>query len=81
VLVALDEPVVRAETGRLALAVRDRGIGVAGVVWNRVGHAPAPLPAAVAVRQFCAEEVNPPPIGVDAIRSWVQSWREITPSS
>lgn len=75
VVVALDEELVRAETARLAQAVHERRIDVAGIVWNRVKHAPAPLPAAVAPRQFFATEASPPPVGVAAIRAWSDTWR------
>jgi arsenite-transporting ATPase len=77
VIVSLDEPVVRAETERLAAAVRARGIAVPMVLWNRTHGAPDPLPADVAPRQFFAEETSPPPIGVAALRAWSRSWREL----
>jgi hypothetical protein len=77
VIVSLDEPVVRAETERLAAAVRARGIAVPMVLWNRTRGAPDPLPADVAPRQFFAEETSPPPIGVAALRAWSRSWREL----
>lgn len=77
VIVALDEPVVRAETTRLAAAVKERGIDLVAIVWNRVKHAPSPLPAAVAAHQFFAEEASPPPVGVDAIRTWFQTWNAL----
>jgi arsenite-transporting ATPase len=78
VIVSLDEPVVRAETERLAAAVRDRGIDVIAVGWNRVTHRPAPLPTALAAHQYFAEEVSPPPIGVAALREWSRSWTELS---
>jgi anion-transporting ArsA/GET3 family ATPase len=78
IVVALDEPVVRAETERLAAAVRAREIDVACVVWNRVHSTPTPLPASVAERQYFAEEVIPPPIGASALREWSASWRELS---
>jgi arsenite/tail-anchored protein-transporting ATPase len=81
IVVALDEPVVRAETERLAAAVRERGIDVAALVWNRVKHLPSPLPAGVAERQFCAKDVSPPPIGAPALRTWAASWHELSLNS
>ena len=81
IVVALDEPVVRAETARLAAAVRARGIAVSAVLWNRVHSAPSPLPASVADRQFCAEDVTPPPIGAPALREWSGSWHELSLNS
>jgi arsenite/tail-anchored protein-transporting ATPase len=81
VIVALDEPVVRAETARLAGAIASRHMDVAAIIWNRVTNAPEPLPAALAPRQFFAEETSPPPVGVDAVRTWSRSWRELPPIS
>lgn len=76
IIVALDEPVVRAETERLVSAVRERGMDVAAVVWNRLTHVCAPLPAALATRQFFADEASPPPIGAVSLRAWSCAWRE-----
>jgi arsenite/tail-anchored protein-transporting ATPase len=80
VIVALDEPVVRAETERLSVAVQSRGVDVIGLLWNRVDRAPAPLPASVAGRQVLAEETSPPPIGVTSLRKWRHGWRALSPS-
>ncbi len=79
IVVALDEPVVRAETLRLAAAVRACGIDVAAIVWNRVTSEPSPLPATVSARQFFAEELHPPPVGAAALREWSRGWREVSP--
>ena len=82
VVVALDEPVVRSETERLAAAARSRGVDVLGLIWNRVDAAAdpsAPLPPSVARRQVCAPETSPPPIGGTALREWSHSWRELDP--
>jgi arsenite/tail-anchored protein-transporting ATPase len=78
-IAALDEPVVRAETSRLAAAIDALGVSVIGVVWNRVTIAPSPLPESSAPRHFCADYASPPPIGVSALRAWSRSWRELTP--
>ncbi len=80
VLVALDEPVVRAETDRLTRAAADRRIAVSALIWNRVTTAPQPLPATSVARQFFAEETRPAPIGADAIREWARSWRALSPA-
>jgi arsenite-transporting ATPase len=77
VIVALDEPVVRAETERLARAAQDRAINLVAVVWNRVKQTPAPLPQSATDAQFCAKEVSPSPIGITAIIEWSRSWREL----
>ena len=76
-LVTLDEPVVRVQTRRLARAVRQRGAGVIALVWNRTKRAIDPLPQSVAARQVCAGETRPPPVGVEALRKWSRSWREV----
>jgi arsenite-transporting ATPase len=80
VVVALDEPVVRSETERLSAAVQSRGVDVIALLWNRTEQTPAPLPASVAGRQLFAQETNPPPIGVKALRNWLRSWRALTPN-
>jgi len=77
VVVTLDEAVVRAETVRLVAAIRERGIDVAALIWNRVTHAPEPLPPERAVPQFCAVDASPPPIGVAALRNWARTWHAI----
>ena len=78
VIVALDEPVVRSETVRLAAAARTRGVDVIGVIWNRTAAtAPVPLPTSVARRQVSARALSPPPIGGTALREWSHSWREL----
>jgi len=76
VLVTLDEPVVRAQTRRLASEVRRRGSDVIALVWNRATRV-APLPRTVAARQVCAGEARPSPIGVAALRKWSRSWCEV----
>jgi len=81
VIVALDEPIVRAETTRLATVVRERGVDVSAIVWNRVNTPLLPLPATVAARQVCSEEVQPPPVGLSALRAWAKSWRAVSPNS
>lgn len=73
-VVALDEPLVRAETIRLVAAVRALGVDVAGVLWNRATHRPEALPTRPPVAQFVASAVEPPPRGVDALREWHAGW-------
>lgn len=76
VLVALDEPLVRAESGRLALAVGERGIALRAIVWNRVREAhPAPLTAHATAPHFVAAECGRPPVGAAAIAAWASGWR------
>jgi hypothetical protein len=78
-IASLDEPVVRAETARLATAIAALGVDVIGIVWNRAKVTVSPLPESRAPRQFCADHASPPPIGVAALRAWSHSWREMTP--
>ena len=79
VVVSLDEPVVRGETSRLVAAARARHVAVGPIVWNRVAHPPAPLPDTPSANQFFAEEKSPAPVGVDALRQWVSTWRALAP--
>jgi arsenite-transporting ATPase len=81
VLATLDEPVVRAEADRLSTAVLGREIDVSAIVWNRVAQPSSPLPVSIVARHFCADEVEPPPIGVPALRGWLRSWRALAPNS
>lgn len=73
VLVTLDEPVVRAETERLAAEVRARDVSISGVVLNRAAQ-PAALPVVDAPVHFQAPTVDPAPVGLDALRRWGESW-------
>ncbi len=81
-VVALDEPLVRAETARLIEAARARGLDVMGVLWNRASRRPPPLALPLTggrpPSQFVGEVVDPPPRGVDALRAWGAAWRVIS---
>jgi arsenite-transporting ATPase len=77
VVVALDEPLVRAESERLVAAVRALDIHVAALVWNRVGRAPSPLPTTPPVAQVVAPSVEPAPTGLEALRDWSVHWAEL----
>jgi arsenite-transporting ATPase len=78
VVVALDEPLVRAETVRLISAARRKGVAVRGVLWTRVAAArPDPLPVTPPVPQFVAPAATPPPVGAEALRAWCGQWREL----
>jgi arsenite-transporting ATPase len=78
VLVTLDEPVVRAETERLAAEVTGRGVRIAGVVLNRARARSRALPVVEGAVHFQAPSVEPPPIGRDALRGWLNTWSTAT---
>lgn len=77
VLVTLDEPVVRAESERLAAAATDRGVAVRAVVHNR-GSATS-LPVGGAEMQVVAPPEHEPLVGVAAIRRWTSRWTAAGP--
>jgi arsenite-transporting ATPase len=77
ILAALDEPLVRAETERLAGAVRARSIPLEAIVWNQSTTATAPLPDAAGVPQFFAPTFSPPPVGTGEIREWARHWNTL----
>ena len=74
IVVALDEPLVREETGRLTRELTARGLTVSAIVWNRADSRVAPLPTSAAIPQLFAPPVDPPPVGVQAIRAWADRW-------
>jgi hypothetical protein len=76
VLVSLDEPIVIAQTKRLARAVAAIGVSTIGEVRNRVSSGCAQTASDPARPFFVAPELEPPPIGVAAIRDWCERWRE-----
>ena len=76
-VVALDEPIVRLETGRVVELVRALGNHVPAIVWNRAHGTPVPLPAEPAVHQFVAVEASPPPVGPARLLRWLEGWRAL----
>lgn len=73
IVVALDEPLVREETARLVRELSGRQLTVGAIIWNRA-TAPSPLPTDAAIAQLFAPPADPPPVGLDAIRTWASSW-------
>jgi arsenite-transporting ATPase len=73
IVVALDEPLVREETARLVRELEARNLPLGAIIWNRTGS-PAPLPTSPAIRQLFAPAADPPPVGLDAIRTWASGW-------
>jgi hypothetical protein len=82
VLVSLDEPVVVAESARLAISLRQRQVAVVGEVWNRFDvdrertdasrhDADRELASATI---FEAPRLSGPLVGFDAIRKWSDHW-------
>ncbi|MBX6332187.1 MAG: ArsA family ATPase [Gemmatimonadaceae bacterium] len=80
-IVALDEPLVRAETTRLTHQIGALGIAPLGVVWNRARNEPHPLPPMRDAPQFEAAEVAPAPRGANALRQWAMQWESLAPSA
>ncbi|HET9452776.1 MAG TPA: ArsA family ATPase [Gemmatimonadaceae bacterium] len=72
VLVTLEEPVVRAESERLAAAAAERGVAVRAVVHNR--GTSSSLPVGAAGVQVVAPAEQEPLVGADAIRRWTSRW-------
>lgn len=76
VLVSLDEPIVIAETRRLARALETTGVSILGEIRNRVSSRRARVTSDPSRPLFVAPELEPPPIGVAAIRDWCERWSE-----
>jgi arsenite/tail-anchored protein-transporting ATPase len=74
IVVALDEPLVREETSRLARELADRSVTVGGIIWNRASASTRPLPTGHHIPQLFAPPADPPPVGIDAIREWSKEW-------
>ena len=79
-IVAIDEPLVRAETSRLLASVRQLGIEIAGILWNRGDEQVRPLPSDPPVAQFAARATEPAPVGVAELRRWSAHWAALSPS-
>ena len=80
VLVALDEPVVWAETARLHAALDRAKIPVAALVVNRTDDGPfrGHPPVGSTVRVIRAPTLETSPIGADALRDFVRRWEVLT---
>jgi hypothetical protein len=79
VLVSLDEPMVVAESARLAAALKDKGTAVVAEVWNRVEDRRAPANQRAegvtgASLVLLAPLAASPLVGTSAIREWSQHW-------
>jgi arsenite/tail-anchored protein-transporting ATPase len=73
VVVTLEEPLVRAETGRLLERLRQLDLPAAAVVVNRADHGTA---AAHDLPTFRAPTV-PEPTGPDALRAFTRAWEVV----
>jgi arsenite-transporting ATPase len=80
-VVALDEPLVRAETSRLIPAVAARGVAVIGLLWNRTRRLPEPLSLPQTIPQLVSGELAPPPVGPEALRRWRDGWIPLSPAN
>jgi arsenite/tail-anchored protein-transporting ATPase len=80
VLVALDEPVVWAETARLHAALDRAKIPVAALVVNRTDAGPfhGHPPVGSTARVIRAPNLETSPIGADALRDFVRRWEVLT---
>lgn len=74
IIVALDEPLVREETGRLFRELTSRGLPISAIIWNRATSRATPLSTDAPIPQLFAPAASPPPVGVDAIREWASQW-------
>ncbi len=72
IAVGLDEPLVRAESERLAAELGARGLSVAAFVWNRCAEQPTPLPVDRAISQLAAPIGSV--VGVTDLRRWSALW-------
>jgi arsenite/tail-anchored protein-transporting ATPase len=73
VIVTLDEPVVQAETARLAAALVDAGITIAATIHNRAeGTAGRLYAAGITIR---APLLDASPVGRDALRRFAGRWK------
>jgi arsenite-transporting ATPase len=78
-VVTLDEPLVRGETIRLLGALAAHGVGILGLLWNRVAGIPEPLSMPVTIPQLVSAAVAPPPRGIDALQRWRDGWTLLSP--
>jgi arsenite-transporting ATPase len=79
IIVTLDEPMVRAETERLAAALGRADVRIAAVLVNRAAGAAEAQHATVgavsdAAAMIRAPALDPPPIGERALRGFVGRW-------
>jgi arsenite-transporting ATPase len=80
-IVTLDEPLVRGESVRLARELESRHLALNAIIWNRASAITTPLPTDASIPQLFAPVAAPPPVGVDAIRAWSNSWGMLSSSS
>jgi arsenite-transporting ATPase len=79
-LVALNDPLVRDETERLASALAERQLPISGMIWNRSETVPQALPVDASIPQFFAPDLAPPPAGLADLRAWTSQWGRIETS-
>jgi arsenite/tail-anchored protein-transporting ATPase len=79
VVVTLDEPVVRAETGRLLEALEEREIPIASLLLNRHPSSSAPdrFPGVSGVPVAAAPELAEPPVGPRVLADFFSLWQVV----
>ena len=80
IIVSLEEPVVVAETQRLVAALADSGVSVAAELLNRASAVRAQVNGSSRDSAECdtriyAPELSRPPVGVAALRDFVDTWK------
>ena len=75
VVVTNDEPVVMAESLRLADALRSRRVSVGAVVWNGSGAASALTSAP----QYSVPRLEEWPVGLKGLRRWIAALKRVKP--
>ena len=77
VLVSLNEPIVRAESERLTKELRNAGVALLGIVWNRLQSGAEPASSdALPRHSIFAQESASPLVGRAAIADWSRRWQQ-----
>lgn len=75
VLVSLDEPIVQAETARLAATLRTANVAVLGLIENRIGRSGLSHPSPdLPEPRIVAPESDKPLVGTQSIADWCHRW-------
>jgi hypothetical protein len=79
IIITLPEPAVQAETQRLAAALANADVRVAGVLLNRAADGDGADVCAIrewsrGAAMLRAPDVDPPPVGLPALRGFLDAW-------